>query len=262
MSDTPNKLKAIIIDDEPRARQMLEILVVENTEDVEILCSCGDLPEGVKAINKFKPDVVFLDIELPGYSGLQLLEFFNEEEISFEIIFTTAYSDYAIKAFQLSAIDYLLKPIQIDQLVQSIEKLKKERSKLTYIKKLEALKSQMNTGASDGSKKIVVPVSNGYQLIKYEEILYFKADGSYTEIFMVNGSKMVISKKLKFFEDLICNEPGFLRVHRSYIVYLPYVKQFVRTNGGTLILENDIEIPITSEKSDELFNWLKINSAN
>jgi two-component system, LytTR family, response regulator len=155
----------IIIDDEPKARVLLESLVKQYCNDLEIVALCEDLPSGVKAIKKHKPSLVFLDIEMPGHSGLELLDFFNEEEIDFNIIFTTAYNEYAVQAFRFSAIDFLLKPLQHIQLVEAVERfLKKQSSQKSA--HLKNLKENLNTTTDWNEKRIAIPSA--------QTILFFK----------------------------------------------------------------------------------------
>lgn len=239
--------KAIIIDDEPRARKVLSTLLAENCPEVEILGTAGDVPEGVKSINKLQPDVVFLDIEMPGYSGFELLDFF--QEVTFQIIFTTAYSEYALQAFEVSAIDYLLKPIQIDKLISAVEKAKQQISYSQTAEKLEALKS--NLSAEGQIKKIALPVANGLLFVETLDIIYLKAEGSYTQIHLVNGPKLLVSKKLKEFEQLLQN-PSFFKSHRSFLINLDHVQQYVRQDGGYIVMKNQDVVSIAKDRRDSL----------
>ncbi|MEM7659234.1 MAG: LytTR family DNA-binding domain-containing protein [Bacteroidota bacterium] len=245
-------MKAIIIDDEPRARAVLRTLLEENCPEVEILAEAEDVPEAVKAINKHHPDIIFLDIEMPGYSGFELMDFFSE--INFQIIFTTAYSEYAVQAFQVSAIDYLLKPIQIDQLLHAVQKAKEKLNHSQTLEKLEALKSNLN---SDGQiKKIALPVANGLLFVETEDIIYLKAEGSYTQIHLVQGPKLLVSRKLKEFEKLLSN-PSFFKSHRSYLINLNHVKQYVRQDGGYIVMKNDDVVSIAKDRKDALLEAIK-----
>ena len=240
-------MKAIIIDDEPRARKVLTTLLEENCPKVEILNTAADVPEGVKSINRYKPDIVFLDIEMPGYSGFELLDFF--QEITFQIIFTTAYSEYAIQAFHVSAIDYLLKPIQIDQLVHAVEKAEQQISFSQTAEKLEALKTNLN--AEGQVRKIALPVANGLLFVETLDIIYLKAEGSYTQIHLVQGPKLLVSKKLKEFEKLLQN-PSFFKSHRSYLINLDHVQQYVRQDGGYIVMKNQDVVSIAKDRRDDL----------
>ncbi len=243
-------MKAIIIDDEARARSLLGKMLKEYCPDVEVVADCADLPAGVKAIRKLKPEIVFLDIEMPGYSGLDLLDFFDEQEINFSIIFVTAYNNYAIKAFKLSAVDYLLKPVEPDDLEQAIERLKRRNSKERN-GSLSVLKENLK---EDGLDKIAVPDAHSIRFLKLDEILYFKADNTYTEIFFADSSKLTISRTLKNIEDTLNGTPDFFRCHKSYIVNLKYLTDYVKSDGGYLVIRGKHQVPLSPDKVQELLS--------
>ncbi|MFY7651837.1 MAG: LytR/AlgR family response regulator transcription factor [Chitinophagaceae bacterium] len=245
-------IKAIIIEDEQKAAQLLELMLTNIDNTVMVIDKCKDLPTGVKSIKKNNPDIVFLDIEMPGYSGLQLLEFFNEEEVNFSIVFTTAFNDYAIKAFELSAIDYLLKPLQEDKLQNALEKFKRLKNHHSA-KNLSVLKNNLNNNLS---RKIAIPVANGLEIVKLQDLNYFQAEGSYTKIFLRNQTPILVSKKLKYFEDLLEEDPSFIRCHRSYIVNIHSIKKYVKSDGGMLVIEDGSELPISVDKTEEILTLL------
>jgi two-component system LytT family response regulator len=222
------EINAIIIDDEVRARVSLQLLLEEYCPNIKILEQCETLAEGIKAINKFKPNIVFLDIEMPAHSGLELFDFFNEEEIDFSVIFTTAYSQYAIKAFKFSAIDYLLKPIHPEELVEAVKRFEKTKSQNIKILKENLDQNKLNT----------------------DQILYVKGEGSYCEIVLSNGEKIICSRYLKNFEDILSNYSNFLRVQKSYIANLNYVSVYNKSDGGNLEFNNKTCIPISLDKVD------------
>lgn len=240
-------IKALIIDDEPQARILLKHLIIENCTQVEVIGECQDLPNAVKAIRKLKPDLVFLDIEMPGHSGLELLDFFDEDEMNFGVIFTTAYNQYAIKAFKLSAIDYLLKPLDADELMEAVKRFEKRS---TSKEELVELKKQFTLGAN-APKRIAVPVGQTVKFIDTDSIVYLKAESSYTEIMYNETEKLLVSRTLKNFEEALKNDPNFFRCHKSYIVNTLFLVDYVKSDGGFLILKNNIEIPISSDKSEE-----------
>lgn len=241
---------AVIIDDEAKARRIMEALLAESCPEVKVLASAEDVLSGIKAISKHKPDIVFLDIEMPGYTGFQLLDFFDE--IDFEVIFTTAYSEYAVQAFQVSAVDYLLKPIQMDQLKHAVDKVGKLQGKtLRNRERLEVLKENMD---AHQVTRIALPTSNGLVFISTQEVIYFEADGSYTNIFLVNGNKLLISKKIKEFEVMLVKDPRFFRTHRSYLVNMHRIKQYIRQDG-LVKMENNEVVHLSRERKDE-FNRL------
>ena len=235
-------MKALIIDDEHRARISLQLLLQEYCPEVEIVAECENLPEGVKAIRKHRPDIILLDIEMPGHSGLELLDFFDEKEVDFSIIFTTAYNEYAIQAFKFSAIDYLLKPIHPEQLKNALERVKKQKQK---IENFRALKENMH---QEDLTKIAVPCGNKLIFLDTANILYIKAEGAYSEVHCTDGTKNLISRNLKNFEDILCVDNGFIRTHRSYIVNFKKVLAYNKSEGGSLELVTGVEIPISADR--------------
>ena len=240
-------MKAIIIDDEQRARVSLKHLLAEYCPEVELMAECENLPEGVKAIRKYKPDLVLLDIEMPGHSGLELLDFFNEDEINFSVVFTTAYNEYAIQAFKLSAIDYLLKPIAPDDLTQAIDRVDKH---LTKIESYKLLRENLTSNTYD---RIAVPSGNTFIFIKLNEIMYIKGEGSYTDLVLTDNSRHTVSRNLKNFEEIVCVNPNFVRIHKSYIVNIEMLKSMHRGDGGSVELTNGKQLPVSPDKADAIF---------
>ena len=243
-------MKAIIKDDEKRARVSLQLLLEEYCPEIEIVAQCENLPEGVKAINKYQPELVLLDIEMPGHSGLELLDFFNENEITFSIIFTTAYNEFAIQAFKLSAIDYLLKPIVPEELASAIERFQRQKNQ-----QFKALAENINT---ESFEKIAVPSGNTFILLKIAEIVYIKAEGSYSEVIMKDKSKHMVSRNLKNFEEILNSDKRFLRTHKSYLVNFDEVIAYNKSDGGWLELQNNITIPVSSDKSNLILERIRI----
>ena len=247
------RIKAIIIEDEKRAQIYLQGILYKIAPHIEIIAICDDLPSGVLAIRKKKPDIVFLDIEMPKYNGLEIINFFNEDEMNFSIVITTAYNQYAIQAFKTSAIDYLLKPIDEEELKDCIERFSKIH-KNNY-KNLSIAKEKLTK-----ETKIAVPDGNNLLMISPQEIIYLKADNSYTELYFLDGKKTVTSRFLKNFEESLRVYPQFFRCHKSYIINTDYIKSYSRKEGGTIILNNNIEIPVSCEKTEELLNtFIKVN---
>lgn len=245
------RLRAVIIDDEQRARRVLTSSLAEINANIEIVSEAANVPAGVIEINKHKPDVVFLDIEMPDYSGFELLGFFRE--IDFEIIFITAYNQYAIQAFEVSAMDYLLKPIRIDLLEKSVIKLEEKLNKSNIGERLNALQANIK---SDQIEKIAIPVSDGLVFVKIEEIVHIEADGSYATLHLEDGTSMFVSKKLKFFEDILIQRENFYRVHRSHIVSIKHVKKYNR-NETLIFLENNKIVKVARDGKAEFESYLK-----
>ncbi len=243
----------VIIEDEKRAAELLEKMIFD-IYATEITCiKCHELISGVDAIKKHKPFIVFLDVELPEYSGLQLFEILDNQDLSFNLIFTTASGKYALNAFEMSAIDYLLKPIQEDKLKLAIQKsLKNQTTKLKQIETFE------NNKISN-KKRIVVPISNGYEVVSIDDIMYIKAEGSYAKLYLSASNFLFVSKNLKYFEDLLCDNSLFSRVHRSYIVNITIVKRIIKNDGAILLLTDGSQIPIIPEKLQEIIHKIKEN---
>lgn len=245
-------MKAIIIDDEKRARLNLSLLIDEYCKNIEIVAECENLPEGVKAIRKHQPDIVLLDIEMPGHSGLELLDFFDENEIHFKIIFTTAYHEYALQAFKFSAVDYLLKPINPEELIHAISRVEKQK---TTEKNYSLLKETIK---QDVLQRIAVPSGNSILFLETENIMFVKGDGAYSEIKCVNDVKYVVSRNLKNFEDILCANPNFVRIHKSYIVNVRYITAYNKSDGGSVQLRNGLQLSITSDKVQTILNQIQI----
>lgn len=239
-------IKTLIIDDEERARRVLRTMLQEYCDDVEIVAECDNIPDAVKQINELSPDLVFCDIEMPDHSGLELLSFFKDAD--FELIFATGYSEYALQAFEMSAIDYLLKPIQIEKLEAAVDKVRKKLEQRTDMnERLEILRSNLRDGIIS---KVALPVYDGLAFVAVNDILCVEADGSYSRIWLKSGEEMLISKKLKYFEALLKDRIEFYRVHRSGIININFLKKYSR-NEGYVFLENDRSMRVSRERKAE-----------
>jgi two-component system LytT family response regulator len=243
--------RAIIIDDEEMARVLLQGMLTECTNDIEVVDLCKDLPSGVKSIRKNKPDLVFLDIEMPGHSGLELLDFFDENEVDFSIIFVTAYNRYAIQAFKLSAVDYLLKPIEIEDLLTALELFKKNRGK-----KQESIEVLRHNLKQNISKKVALHTLGNISFVDANDILFFQGEGSYTKVFLKNKKTLTLSKGLKNFETMLAEIPDFYRCHKSYIVNVQHITDYVKADGGYLVVDKEYQIGVSSDKVDALLKML------
>lgn len=241
-------MKAIIIDDEPKARQVLEILLEENCPEIELLTTAEDLLSGIELIKSHQPDVVFLDIEMPEHSGLKIMELMDGYPMDFQIIFTTAYSEYAIQAFELNAIDYLLKPLRPEKLKLAVQKAIDSHGNSQINERLTELRKSLK---DSNFKKIGLPYSNGIKFVDFSDIITLKASGMYTEIQTENDGKVVVSKPLKHFVELLEKFHTFYRSHRSYVVNLSHLKEYVKKSGGFIIMDNGAEIPIANDKKEE-----------
>jgi two-component system, LytTR family, response regulator len=248
---SPCMLHAVIIDDEERSRHVLASLLEQYCPSVQIAGTASNVPEGVLAINKHKPDVVFLDVEMPEYSGFELLDFFRE--IDFEIIFVTAYSQYAIRAFEVSAVGYLLKPVEIDSLQQAVDRVKQRKQQVANQQRLQLLRDTMQ---SEEVRRIALPMGDGLMFVEVTDIVFLEADGAYTHVFLRNGSKILVSKRLKFFEDVLANRKIFFRPHRSHLININCIRKYVR-GEGTLMMDNNSHLSLSRERKMEFETLLK-----
>lgn len=243
-------IKAILVDDEERARNGLKQLLEMVAPEVEVAAECANVPDAVIAINQLQPEVVFLDVEMPQYSGLQIGQFFAE--MNFHIIFVTAYSEYAIRAFELSAVDYLLKPVQPEKLEDAIRKLKARTSQMTA-QRLELAETSLQ---SNDFNRIALPVSDGFLFVEIKHIMLLEADGAYTNVYLQNGSELLVSKRLLFFEKVLEDRPFMVRVHRSYLVNFNFVKRYSKAES-VIVLDNGKTVSVPKEKKAMIEEALK-----
>lgn len=245
-------MKAIIVDDEDRARRSLETLLTAHCPELVIAEQCSNVPKAVLAIKQHQPDVVFLDIEMPEFSGFELMNFFDD--VDFEIVFVTAYSEYALRAFEFSAVDYLLKPVQVDKLKTAISKVKDRVHSNNMKQRLEVLQQNLQ---NDEFSKIALPVSDGLLFVEVSNIAMLEADGAYTLVYLADGSKLLVSKKLKFFEDLLAKRKNFFRIHRSHLINLNFVKKYNRLESF-IQMDNGLSMPVSKDRKKEFEDSLAV----
>jgi two-component system, LytTR family, response regulator len=241
-------IKAILIDDETHCLDTLSILLKEYCRDVQVMEQCGSAANGIKAIRKSKPDLVFLDIEMPGMNGFDLLEQFTE--IPFAVIFTTSYDQYAIKAIRFSALDYLLKPIDPDELISAVKKVQEQRP-LPVMEQFQMLLKQFQHEGYQFNK-IAVPTLEGYELIPADQVILCEADDNYTHLFKKGSSKIIACRTLKEIEVQLHVFPSFIRVHHSYIVNLNEVTKYVRGEGGYLLMSDGSTVNVSRSRKEAL----------
>jgi len=239
-----DNIRAIIVDDEQRARDVLSKLLERNCPSVTVVSTCVDVLSAVEKIKEVQPDVVFLDVQMPNYAGYEIVNFFDE--INFEIIFVTAFDQYAIKAFELNAIDYLVKPVERLRLVSAVErvsaKLGQEKSKEEYEQLLCSIKEKE-------FKKIVIPELGNRRILEIEDIIALEAEGAYCKIYQTNNKPLTISKNLKYFEKKLQDQDGFFRSHRGWVVNLSHIKTMNKTDL-TITLTNEIKAKISRTRID------------
>jgi two-component system LytT family response regulator len=238
-------MRAIIVDDEAHARSLLSKTIKEHCKGIEIITEAENVIDAVKLINKNNIELVFLDVEMPNENGFALFEYFDKP--NFVTIFCTAYSEYALQAFEVSAVDYLLKPVTISKLQDAIEKAIKTRGQNQILQSVSILRENLTVTQL---QKIALPLSDGLLFIKIDDILYFEADGSYTHV-ITTKEKHLVCKKIKEFHELLTNDSRFFRVHRSYLVNIQQIKKYSKKDGATLVFENNKVIPVAREKKNE-----------
>lgn len=247
----PKSIRAILIDDEPLCTAGLEIDIKKVCPEIEIVAICNSSKNAISKIKALKPALIFLDIEMPWLNGFELLELLSP--VDFQVIFVTAYDDFAVQAFRTHAIDYIMKPVDRTHLREAVDKIITNRSEDTSSNKIETLIQMLNS--SSKSNKLSVPNADGYDLIPIHEILYCHSQGNYTEIHFSNEKKLV-SRVLKHIEEGL-SDHNFHRVHASYLVNLDRVKSVHRNDGGYLIMENGHRINMSRNKKSEVFDKLK-----
>ena len=236
-------MQYIIIEDEVRARHLLHKLIQEHFPDSKGH-EASTLQQGIALIAEVKPQVVYLDIRLPGSSGLDIGRYFTAEQMNFEIIFTTAYNEFAIEAFKTSAVDFLLKPIDPDELLEATQRAMEKNEQKHLSQRLDTLEKSLRRLSI---QKIALEVPHGTLFIPYDDIILFEADGMYTHVHLTNTKKELISKPLKHFVEQLEHNQLFYKTHRSYLINLKYIKEVKRTDGYYIIMDNGKLVPVSRE---------------
>lgn len=244
-------LKAILIDDELSSLQNLKQKLIEFCPDVEVLATAQKPEDAILLIRQYKPDVVFLDIEMPRMNGFRMLDELGE--INFDVIFTTAYNHYAVDAIRISAFDYLMKPIAIKDLQQAVERLVKDRDGHTR-EKLEVLKGSLSS-AKNQDEKIAIPTSEGLEFIPIKTIVHVESSSNYCKLYFTSGKSLLVTRLLKDFEDML-TPYNFYRVHNSHLINLNYIKKYIRGEGGQVVLENGTVVDVARRKKEEFLKLI------
>ena len=246
------RLKAIIIDDEPPCVDALFLDLDRYCPEVEVIAKCIGSKEGLKAIKDNKPDLVFLDIEMPWMNGFELIEMLDE--VNFDIVFTTAYDQFAVRAFRISAVDYLLKPIDKDDLVAAVDKILKKNKKGLDQEHLEMLLQNVNH--NQGDARIAFSTKEGLTFVAVKDILYCEADGNYTTIVMKGRKNILLSKPIKEVQNLL-QDMNFCRIHNSYLINLAEIQRYVRGDGGYVIMSDDKSLSVSRTKKEDLLSHIQ-----
>lgn len=245
-------IRAIIIEDEEDSRDALQSIIKNNFKDVELMAICTNVEEGKDVIEKLHPDLVFSDIELGVHSAFDMLQ--ELKTIDFEIIFTTGYEKYAIQAIKFSALDYILKPYSKEDLTLAINLYHQKQNKKQSASQFDALFHNLKHLQKD-SKKIALPSTNGLIIVPVKDIIRCEADVNYTHFYLVNKEKILVSKTLKDYEELL-EEYDFIRIHNSHLINLHYVKNYTRGDGGFVTLTDGSQVDVSRKKKDEFLKRL------
>ncbi len=242
-------VKAIIIDDERHSVETLNLKLEKHCPSVEVVSTFTNSVEGLDYLRQSPPELLFLDIEMPRLNGFELLEQLGE--VPFDVVFTTAYDEFGIRAIKFSALDYLLKPIQVNELKTAVERHSRKLRHNLSSTQLEVLFSNIKEEQRGRPGKIALATKESIEFVSPDDILACASDSNYTMVYMTNGRKKLISRTLKDFEELL-GEFSFFRTHHSHLVNLNHVREYVRADGGYLVLVNKMTIPVSRSRREEL----------
>ena len=245
-------IRALLIDDEHHSNHTLRYELERHCPNVQVLGEALSGEEGIFKIEQLKPDLIFLDIEMPGMSGFEMIS--RLVPVDFEIIFVTAYDQYAIRAFRFAAVDYLLKPVTGEYLKEAVGRISRRDANAEQHLKLEAFMHNMRHGMQ--SPRIALSSGRGMDFVNVTDILYCHAESNYTHMHMSDGKKYTQAKTLKDVEQIL-EQLDFFRIHQSYLINLRQVLRYVRDDGGYVIMPDGIKIPIAKRRKEEFLAWLK-----
>lgn len=249
------KLRAILIDDENSSLQSLTYELNAYCPEIEVISACQRPQQGLMQIRALNPDIVFLDIEMPGMNGFDLLQALRH--IDFAVIFVTAYDQFAIKAFEFNALGYLLKPVRKEKLIQAVKKVQDQQQQKFDRTSLDALIQNIGIQTRGGIEQIALPTSDGFSMVHINDIAYLQADSNYTWVFLSSQKKYLVSKTLKDIEGML-RFPQYFRAHKSYLVNLNYVEKYVRGQGGYLVMKDATQVPVARAQKGDLMKYLKV----
>ncbi|MEP7129000.1 MAG: LytTR family DNA-binding domain-containing protein [Chitinophagales bacterium] len=245
-------LTAIIVDDEIKGRQFLRQLLEKFVQQVKVAGEAANAAEAKELIDSVQPDLVFLDIQMPGKTGIELLK--EIENIKFEVIFVTAFNTYAVEAFKLGAVDYLLKPVSPPELIRAVERAEKYLGlRVQQKQKFESLAEQYGKPFS----KITVPNLNGFEFVDFSEIIFMQSEGNYTHLRLAGGKKIMATRLLGEFEEMLMPY-NFFRVHKSFIINLTHMKKYTKGDGGVVMMSDGSEIDVARRSKDAFLKRIQL----
>lgn len=250
------RMRVIIVDDEVTSSQVLEKLIQQNAPSLEVVAVCNKPADALIQIPTLQPDLVFMDVELPGMTGFDILE--KLPNINFDVIFTTAHSQYGIKAIQFSAIDYLLKPINVDELVEAVRRVHEHKSNSKPLEKIKLLLENIQLlNANDSLNRIAFPTGEGLKFLHAKDILRCQSSNNYTFIYQIGGGKMLVSKSLKEIESILPSQL-FCRVHNSHLINITYVFKLLKGDSNILVMKDGTEVEVSRRKKEELVKLMNL----
>ncbi len=245
-------IRAIIIDDEQESRNTVINILNNFCKNIQVVAQAENVKAGIEIIEKENPDVVFLDIQMPDGTGFDLLE--ELVEVNFQVIFVTAYDQYALKAIKFSALDYLLKPVNPQHLIDAVEKLKKPETDFGLIsKQISTLLRNKN-----GFERITLPTFDGLRFIILKDIIRCEADNNYTNFYLNSGEKVLVTKTLKEYDESLSGE-DFIRVHQSHLVNSKYIDRYIKGDGGTIIMTDGSQVEVSRRRKEEFLKRMAEN---
>lgn len=247
-------MRTILVDDEPRGINTMKKLLQINCPEINVIGACTNADDAIGMISSMKPDLIFLDIAMPVKNGFDLLK--ELKEFHFEVIFVTAHNQFMIEAFHFSAIDYLLKPVEDNLLVDAVNRARKRIKEKVGGKNIETFLHNMQIKHSPKKMKLCIPSLKGFQVIELDDILYAESSGNYTNLYFSNKQMACTSKPMHEYEKLL-EDAGFVRIHKSILVNLLHVKEYLRGEGGSIILSNSQEVEVARRKKDMLIAKMK-----
>jgi len=247
-------MRAILVDDEPDGIRTLRKLLELNCPEVEIVATCSSAAEAIRTLEEVKPELVFLDVRMPGGSGMDMLA--ELSEIDFEVIFVTAHDEYMLQALQFSAVDYLMKPVDEDRLKEAVQRVEARLTGKRNSHQGETLLHNINKVGYPLEMRLCLPTQKGFTIVKLEEIIYCEAQRSYTIFRLVNNKSIIISKPLFDYDKLLA-DTIFLRVHKSFLINLMHIKEYMRGEGGTVVMSDGMEVEISRRKKEQFLVKVK-----
>ncbi len=249
-------MTCIIIDDEAKNIKLLQNMLATHCSNISVIAKETDAKQGLQLLKEIQPNIVFLDVEMPHLNGFDILK--QLEPVTFEVIFVTAYSHYAIEAFEHNATGYITKPINADKLVAAVNIAQKRIEEKTVNKNLFSLLEQ--NSKQNTPNKIPLSTSNGLIFVKITDIMYCESSGNYTQFFLCDEKKILVSRQLGEYEKLL-PDTDFIRIHDKYIINLSYIKEYIKGSGGDVILENGKELPVATRRKEDFMarfeKWLR-----